>query len=113
MQTSGQGSHLFDVYGNTYIEYLHAYGPIITGHAHPHITKAIQEQAALGVLYGTPTEMEIDLAKKLRDAIPSIEKIRVVNSGSEAVMTTIRVARANSRSKKINNFSVHYSEHSY
>ena len=63
MMRSGQGPFLFDVDGNKYIDYLQAYGPIITGHAHPHITKAIQEQAASGVLYGTPTELEIDFAK--------------------------------------------------
>lgn len=70
----GKGQYLYDVDGNRYIDYLQAYGPIITGHAHPHITKAIQEQAAKGVLYGTPTELEIEFAKKLREAIPSLEK---------------------------------------
>ena len=111
MMRSGQGAYLFDVDGNKYIDYLQAYGPIITGHAHPHITQAIQEQAAQGVLYGTPTELEIEFAKKLRGAIPSLEKIRFVNSGTEAVMTTIRVARAYTNRNKIIKFSGQYHGH--
>ncbi|HDB8470564.1 TPA: glutamate-1-semialdehyde 2,1-aminomutase [Staphylococcus aureus] len=106
------GAYLYDVDGNKFIDYLQAYGPIITGHAHPHITKAIQEQAAKGVLYGTPTELEIEFSKKLRDAIPSLEKIRFVNSGTEAVMTTIRVARAYTKRNKIIKFAGSYHGHS-
>lgn len=109
---SAKGAYFYDVDGNQYIDYLQAYGPIITGHAHPHITKAIQEQAALGVLYGTPTELEIEFAKKLRDAIPSLEKMRFVNSGTEAVMTTIRVARAYTGRDKIIKFAGCYHGHS-
>lgn len=108
----GKGAYLYDVDGNEYIDYLQAYGPIITGHAHPHITEAIQEQAALGVLYGTPTELEIDFAKKLRAAIPSLEKMRFVNSGTEAVMTTIRIARAFTGRNKIIKFAGCYHGHS-
>lgn len=109
---SAKGAYFYDVDGNQYIDYLQAYGPIITGHAHPHITKAIQEQAALGVLYGTPTELEIEFAKKLREAIPSLEKMRFVNSGTEAVMTTIRVARAYTGRDKIIKFAGCYHGHS-
>ncbi|HFQ1311408.1 TPA: glutamate-1-semialdehyde 2,1-aminomutase [Staphylococcus aureus] len=108
----GHGVYLYDVDGNKFIDYLQAYGPIITGHAHPHITKAIQEQAAKGVLFGTPTELEIEFSKKLRDAIPSLEKIRFVNSGTEAVMTTIRVARAYTKRNKIIKFAGSYHGHS-
>ncbi|WP_251518525.1 MULTISPECIES: glutamate-1-semialdehyde 2,1-aminomutase [Staphylococcus] len=111
MMRSGEGAYLYDVDGNKYIDYLQAYGPIITGHAHPHITKAIQEQAAQGVLYGTPTEIEIDFAKKLREAVPSLEKIRFVNSGTEAVMTTIRIARAYTNRNKIIKFAGQYHGH--
>ncbi|WP_145459653.1 glutamate-1-semialdehyde 2,1-aminomutase [Staphylococcus pettenkoferi] len=107
----GKGAYLYDVDGNKYIDYLQAYGPIITGQAHPHITKAIQEQAAKGVLYGTPTELEIDFAKKLSEAIPSLEKIRFVNSGTEAVMTTTRVARAYTKRNKIIKFAGQYHGH--
>lgn len=108
----GHGAYLYDVDGNKFIDYLQAYGPIITGHAHPHITKAIQEQAAKGVLFGTPTELEIEFSQKLRDAIPSLEKIRFVNSGTEAVMTTIRVARAYTKRNKIIKFAGSYHGHS-
>ncbi len=75
-------------------------------HTHPHITKAIQEQAAKGVLFGTPTELEIEFSKKLRDAIPSLRKL-TVNSGTEAVMTTIG-ARAYTKRNKIIKFAGSY-----
>lgn len=106
------GAHFWDVDGNKYIDFLAAYGPIITGHAHPHITKAIQYAAENGVLYGTPTEHEITYAKMLKQAIPSLDKVRIVNSGTEAVMTTIRVARAFTKRDKIIKFSGCYHGHS-
>ncbi|WP_247747366.1 glutamate-1-semialdehyde 2,1-aminomutase [Alkalihalobacillus sp. BA299] len=108
----GNGAYFWDVDGNRYIDYLAAYGPIITGHAHPHITKAITRAAENGVLYGTPTNLEIQFAKMIKDAIPSMEKIRFVNSGTEAVMTTIRVARAYTRRDKIIKFAGCYHGHS-
>jgi glutamate-1-semialdehyde 2,1-aminomutase len=108
----GKGAYFWDVDGNKYIDYLAAYGPIITGHAHPHITKAISEAAANGTLYGTPTALEVRFAKMLREAIPSMEKIRFVNSGTEAVMTTIRVARAYTKKDKIIKFAGCYHGHS-
>ncbi|MEB1805793.1 MAG: glutamate-1-semialdehyde 2,1-aminomutase [Bacillaceae bacterium] len=108
----GQGAYFWDVDGNRYIDYLAAYGPIITGHAHPHITKAITKAAENGVLYGTPTNLEIQFAKMLKEAIPSMEKIRFVNSGTEAVMTTIRVARAYTGRDKIIKFAGCYHGHS-
>lgn len=108
----GKGAYLYDVDGNKFIDYLQAYGPIITGHAHPHITEAIKEAAEDGVLLGTPTEYEITFAKKLREAIPSLEKTRFVNSGTEAVMTTIRVARAYTKRDKIIKFAGCYHGHS-
>ncbi|MEK4464046.1 MULTISPECIES: glutamate-1-semialdehyde 2,1-aminomutase [Paenibacillus] len=106
------GSHFWDEDGNEYIDYLQAYGPIITGHAHPHITKAITTAAENGVLYGTPTQLEIKLAKMLKEAIPSMDKVRFVNSGTEAVMTTIRVARAYTKRSKIVKFAGCYHGHS-
>lgn len=108
----GEGAHLYDVDGNKYIDYLAAYGPIITGHAHPDITQAIQDQAAKGVLYGTPTRLENEFAHILKEAIPSLEKVRFVNSGTEAVMTTIRVARAYTGREKIIKFAGCYHGHS-
>ncbi|MDQ0089174.1 glutamate-1-semialdehyde 2,1-aminomutase [Paenibacillus anaericanus] len=110
--SKGQGAHFWDVDGNKYVDYLAAYGPIITGHAHPHITQAITEAAANGTLYGTPTELEIKLAKMLKEAIPSMDKVRFVNSGTEAVMTTIRVARAYTKRNKIIKFAGCYHGHS-
>ncbi|MED1605386.1 glutamate-1-semialdehyde 2,1-aminomutase [Cytobacillus kochii] len=108
----GQGAYFFDVDGNQYIDYLAAYGPIITGHAHPHITKAIKEAAERGVLFGTPTPYEVDFAKLLKEAMPNLEKVRFVNSGTEAVMTTIRVARAYTGKDKIIKFAGCYHGHS-
>lgn len=107
-----QGAYFWDVDGNRYIDYLGAFGPIITGHAHPHITQAIQEQAAKGILYGTPTPLEVQFAKMLQEAIPSLEKIRFVNSGTEAVMTTIRLARAYTGRVKMMKFAGCYHGHS-
>ncbi|RPF50540.1 glutamate-1-semialdehyde 2,1-aminomutase [Aquisalibacillus elongatus] len=108
----GQGAYFWDVDGNKYIDYLGAYGPIITGHAHPHITDAITNAAQNGVLYGTPTKLENKFAKMLKDAIPSLEKVRFVNSGTEAVMTTIRVARAYTNRTKVIKFAGCYHGHS-
>lgn len=107
-----QGAYFWDVDGNRYIDYLAAYGPIITGHAHPHITEAITKAAQNGLLYGTPTKLESKFAKMLKEAIPSMEKIRFVNSGTEAVMTTIRVARAYTGRDKIIKFAGCYHGHS-
>ncbi|WP_342387341.1 glutamate-1-semialdehyde 2,1-aminomutase [Salinicoccus bachuensis] len=108
----GEGAHFYDVDGNRYIDYLAAYGPIITGHAHPRIHEAIAEQSSKGILYGTPTELEIGFANRIRDAIPSLERVRFVNSGTEAVMTTIRVARAYTSRNKILKFEGCYHGHS-
>ena len=107
-----EGAYFWDVDGNKYIDYLGAYGPIITGHAHPHITEAIKKQAEKGILYGTPTNLENKFAKMLKEAIPSLEKVRFVNSGTEAVMTTIRVARAYTNRTKIIKFAGCYHGHS-
>jgi len=107
-----KGAYFWDVDGNKYIDYLAAYGPIITGHAHPHITEAITKAAETGVLYGTPTPHEVKFAKMLKEAIPGMDKVRFVNSGTEAVMTTIRVARAYTNRTKIIKFAGCYHGHS-
>src|SRR5690625_5730658 len=83
-----EGAYFYDVDGNKYIDYLSAYGPIITGHAHPKITEAIKEVSENGILFGTPTELEITFAKKLKEAIPSLEKVRFTNTRTEAVNQT-------------------------
>ena len=108
----GQGAYFFDVDGNQYIDCLAAYGPIVTGHAHPHITKAVTRAAETGLLFGTPTPHEVTFAKMLQEAIPSLEKIRFMNSGTEAVMTTIRVARAYTGRNKVIKFAGCYHGHS-
>jgi glutamate-1-semialdehyde 2,1-aminomutase len=107
-----KGAYFWDVDDNRYIDYLAAYGPIITGHAHPHITEAIKEAAENGVLYGTPTPFEVKFAEMLKNAIPGMDKVRFVNSGTEAVMTTIRVARAYTGRDKIIKFEGCYHGHS-
>ncbi|WP_144511761.1 glutamate-1-semialdehyde 2,1-aminomutase [Bacillus sp. FJAT-22090] len=107
-----EGAYFYDVDGNKYIDYLAAYGPIITGHAHPHITEAITKAAQTGLLYGTPTKHEVTFAKMLKEAIPSMDKVRFVNSGTEAVMTTIRVARAYTGRTKVMKFAGCYHGHS-
>lgn len=108
----GNGAYLWDVDGNRYLDYLAAFGPIITGHAHPRVTAAIVRAAETGTLFGTPTEHEVRLAVALKEAIPSMDKVRFVNSGTEAVMTTIRVARAATGRSKIVKFAGCYHGHS-
>lgn len=112
VMAKAQGAYFYDVDGNKYIDYLAAYGPIITGHAHPHITQALTTAAQNGLLYGTPTEHEIKFAKMLKEAIPSMDKVRFTNSGTEAVMTTIRVARAYTGRIKMLKFAGCYHGHS-
>jgi glutamate-1-semialdehyde 2,1-aminomutase len=108
----GQGAYFWDEDGKRYIDYLAAYGPIILGHAHPHVTAAICRAAENGTLFGTPTELEVVFAQMLKAAIPSLDKVRFVNSGTEAVMTTIRVARAFTGRSKIIKFAGCYHGHS-
>lgn len=108
----GEGPYFEDVDGNRYIEYLAAFGPIIVGHAHPMIQAAIFETCTNGVLFGTPHEKEVRFAQMIREAIPSMEKLRFVNSGTEAVMTTIRLARAYTGRDKILKFAGCYHGHS-
>ncbi|MEW9032061.1 MAG: glutamate-1-semialdehyde 2,1-aminomutase [Planifilum fimeticola] len=107
-----RGAYFWDEDGNRYIDYLGAFGPIILGHAHPAVTEAIVKTAAEGTLYGTPTEKEIRFCRMLREAIPSCELLRLVNSGTEAVMSTIRLARAYTGRDKIIKFSGCYHGHS-
>ncbi len=107
----GKGAYFWDVDGNRYIDCLAAYGPIVTGHGHPHIAKAITHAAENGTLFGTPTEYEVTFAKMLKEAIPSMDKVRFNNSGTEAVMTTIRVARAYTGRTKIMKFAGCYHGH--
>lgn len=107
-----EGARFWDVDGNRYLDYLGAYGALILGHAHPYVTEAIQKAAANGTIYGTPHELEITFVEQLKDAIPSLEKVRIVNTGTEAVMSAIRLARGATGRDKIVKFSGHYHGHS-
>ena len=89
----GQGSHIFDVDGNEYIDYVGSWGPLLLGHRHPAILSALEKALAIGTSFGAPTELEVELAAAICDAVPSIEMVRLVNSGTEATMAAIRVAR--------------------
>jgi len=89
----GKGSHIFDADGNEYIDYIGSWGPLLLGHAHPAIVQAVSEALASGTSFGAPTEREIDLAEAICEAVPSIEMVRLVNSGTEATMSAIRMAR--------------------
>jgi len=90
---SAQGAHLTDADGNRYVDFVGSWGPMIVGHAHPEVVAAVQDAATRGSSYGAPTEGEIDLAEAVRDAVPSMEMVRMVSSGTEAVMGALRVAR--------------------
>jgi glutamate-1-semialdehyde 2,1-aminomutase len=89
----GQGSHIFDADGNEYIDYIGSWGPLLLGHRHPVILAAIEEALTRGTSFGAPTEQEIDLAEIIRKMVPSMELVRLVNSGTEATMSALRVAR--------------------
>jgi glutamate-1-semialdehyde 2,1-aminomutase len=89
----GEGSRLFDVDGNSYIDYVCSWGPLLLGHRPPEVIEALRGVLEIGTSFGAPTEAEIDLAELVRDAIPSVEMVRLVNSGTEATMSAIRVAR--------------------
>lgn len=107
----GEGPYLFDVDGNRYIDYVLSWGPLITGHAHPDVVKAIQEAACLGTSYGAPSPLEIGLAKSIMEFMPNIEMIRFVNSGTEATMSALRLARAYTKCEKIIKFDGCYHGH--
>lgn len=106
------GSRMWDVDGNEYIDYLAAYGPLVLGHAPPHVLQAVHAAAADGMVYGTPTTWEVEFAEALQVAIPQLERVRFVNSGTEAVMTTVRVARGVTGRSKIVKFAGCYHGHS-
>src|SRR5215213_4970969 len=90
---SAAGSNIADVDGNTYTDYVGSWGPMILGHAHPAVIEAVRDAASRGTSYGAPTEIEIELAHEIIAAVPSIEKVRLVSSGTEATMSAIRLAR--------------------
>src|SRR5579862_4614002 len=89
----GEGAHLFDEDGNEYIDYIGSWGPLLLGHRHPEILDALQEALTRGTSFGAPTEQEVELAETIRAMVPSMEMLRLVNSGTEATMSALRVAR--------------------
>jgi glutamate-1-semialdehyde 2,1-aminomutase len=89
-----EGPYLYDVDGNRYIDYVGSFGPLIMGHAHPAIVSAIVHAATCGTSYGAPTALEVELARAIRTAMPAVEMVRLVNSGTEATMSALRLARA-------------------
>src|SRR4051812_1310660 len=107
----GEGSHLFDVDGNEYIDYVGSWGPLLLGHRHPAIIEAVQEALQTGTSFGAPTEREVDLAAAICDAVPSMEMVRLVNSGTEATMSAIRVARGFTGRDRIVKFEGCYHGH--
>ncbi len=106
-----KGSHIWDVDGNEYIDYVCSWGPMILGHAHPKVVEAIQRQAERGTSYGAPTELEVELAKMIVGLVPSVEKVRMVNSGTEATMSAIRLARGYTGRNKVIKFEGGYHGH--
>ncbi len=106
-----EGARIYDVDGNAFIDYVASWGPLIFGHAHPDIVAAVQKQAARGTSYGASTELEIELAEKVVSAVPSIDVVRMVNSGTEAVMSAIRLARGATGRDKILKFEGCYHGH--
>ena len=106
------GARLWDADGNEYIDYVCSWGALILGHAHPKVVHAIAEQARRGTSYGMPTELEVELATRIRQALPSCEKVRFVSSGTEATMSAVRLARAATNRDLIIKFDGCYHGHS-
>ncbi|MBM3958754.1 MAG: glutamate-1-semialdehyde-2,1-aminomutase [SAR202 cluster bacterium] len=107
----GQGAHVWDADGNELIDYVCSWGPLILGHAHPAVVKAVTEAAGLGTSYGAPTEAEVQMAELVCSAMPSLEMVRFVNSGTEATMSALRLARAATGRHRIVKFEGAYHGH--
>ena len=107
----GNGSRVWDVDGNEYIDYLGSWGPLALGHAHPAVVEAVQRAAADGTSFGAPVEQEVQLAEMICDALPSVDSVRLVNSGTEACMTALRLSRAHTGRSKVVKFAGNYHGH--
>jgi len=107
----GEGCYLWDVDGNRFVDFVCSWGPLILGHAHPEVVAAVKEAVERGTTYGAPTELEVALAEKIQQAFPSMEMLRLVNSGTEATMSAIRAARGYTGRKKIVKFEGCYHGH--
>jgi glutamate-1-semialdehyde 2,1-aminomutase len=108
----GRGCRVIDADGKEYIDYVGSWGPLIVGHAHPQVVRALEESLERGTSFGAPTAREIELAKLIVEAVPSIEKVRLTSSGTEATMTALRLARGYTGRTKIIKFAGCYHGHS-
>jgi len=107
----GQGAHVWDVDGKSYIDYVGSWGPLILGHAHPEVVKTVQSTAQNGLTFGAPTEAELEIAELICELLPSIEQVRLVSSGTEAGMSAIRLARGYTGRSRIIKFEGCYHGH--
>jgi glutamate-1-semialdehyde 2,1-aminomutase len=107
----GEGAYIWDTEGNRYVDWVLSWGPLVFGHADPDVVEAVQNAAADGTTFGTPTEREVALAEELVDAVPSVEKVRLVSSGTEAAMSALRLARGATGRDRILKFSGCYHGH--
>ena len=107
----GEGSTIFDVDGNPYVDYVMSYGPLVLGHTYPAVIEAIERTARKGTTFGAPTELEVDVAELVCETVPSIEMVRMTNSGTEATMSAIRVARGYTGRERILKFDGNYHGH--
>ena len=107
----GEGSRIFDVDGNAYVDYVMSYGPLVLGHAYPAVISAIEEIARKGTTFGAPTEMEVELAELVCEAVPSVEVVRMTTSGTEATMSAVRLARGYTGRERILKFDGNYHGH--
>jgi glutamate-1-semialdehyde 2,1-aminomutase len=107
----GDGSTIFDVDGNSFVDYVMSYGPLVLGHTHPDVISAIERTARKGTTFGAPTELEVDVAELVCGTVPSIEMVRMTNSGTEATMSAIRVARGYTDRERILKFDGNYHGH--
>ena len=108
---SGKGAYIYDEDGNEYIDFIGSWGPLIMGHTHPKIVHAIKSQLEAGTSFGSPTKIESNVAKLIKKCLPSIDKVRMVNSGTEATMSCIRLARGHTGRNKIIKFTGCYHGH--
>jgi glutamate-1-semialdehyde 2,1-aminomutase len=109
--SKAKGAYLYDADGNKYIDYIASWGPMILGHAHEQVVKAIQERATLSTSYGAPTELEIEMAELITAMVPNVDMVRMVSSGTEACMSAVRLARGFTGRNKIIKFEGHYHGH--
>jgi len=109
--SKANGCFLWDVDGNRYIDYVCSWGPMILGHSHPEVVQAVRETASAGTSYGAPTELEVEMAEAIVEMVPSIDMVRMVNSGTEATMSAIRLARGYTGRQKIIKFDGCYHGH--